>query len=232
MRHVLLFAALLTGAVVVGVAPAWWVKGHESIVSSVAFSSDGGRLATGSDDGSAKLWDVNTGKELFTFKEHGEAVSSVAGWTGRLSRAPMIRFQPLPTDRPAVLVNIQALRALAALLVVFVHLKPLAVLAGLDSGIMNFGNAGVDVFFVISGVIMVFTVDRGERRAWDFLAHRIVRIAQVSGRPVTYSLLQFMSNADDWQMMVAESERANAAGLRIHPQVAGRGIGALTTLEL
>jgi N-acyl-D-aspartate/D-glutamate deacylase len=60
---------------------------------------------------------------------------------------------------------------------------------------------------------------------------RIVRIAQVSGRPVTYSLLQFMSNGDDWQMMIDESERANAAGLRIHPQVAGRGIGALTTLE-
>jgi exopolysaccharide production protein ExoZ len=75
-----------------------------------------------------------------------------------------------------VLANIQALRAMAALLVVFVHMKALAAMAGLPAGVMNFGNCGVDVFFVISGVIMVFTVQRREMRAWDFLAHRIARI--------------------------------------------------------
>jgi exopolysaccharide production protein ExoZ len=77
---------------------------------------------------------------------------------------------------PSVLANIQALRALAALLVVFVHMKALAVMAGLSANAMNFGNCGVDVFFVISGVIMVFTAERRETRPWDFLAHRIVRI--------------------------------------------------------
>lgn len=76
----------------------------------------------------------------------------------------------------SMLANIQALRALAALLVVFVHMKVLAGMAGLPASVMNFGNCGVDVFFVISGVIMVFTVQRRETRAWDFLAHRIARI--------------------------------------------------------
>jgi exopolysaccharide production protein ExoZ len=77
---------------------------------------------------------------------------------------------------PSVLANIQALRAMAALLVVFVHMKALAVRAGLPPSAMNFGNGGVDIFFVISGVIMVFTVERRETRPWDFLANRIARI--------------------------------------------------------
>jgi peptidoglycan/LPS O-acetylase OafA/YrhL len=77
---------------------------------------------------------------------------------------------------PSVLANIRALRAMAALLVVFVHMKGLAVMAGWPADAMNFGNCGVDIFFVISGLIMVFTVQRRETRPWDFLAHRIARI--------------------------------------------------------
>jgi peptidoglycan/LPS O-acetylase OafA/YrhL len=79
--------------------------------------------------------------------------------------------------RPSVLVNIQALRAFAALLVVFVHLKLMAVRSGLATTSMDFGNAGVDVFFVISGVIMVFSTERRETTAGNFLAHRFARIA-------------------------------------------------------
>jgi N-acyl-D-aspartate/D-glutamate deacylase len=74
------------------------------------------------------------------------------------------------------------------------------------------------------------TADAGEetRRAEH---DRIVRIARTSGRPVVYSLMQFASNPDDWRLMIAESEAATEQGLRIHPHVGGRGIGALTTLE-
>jgi peptidoglycan/LPS O-acetylase OafA/YrhL len=79
--------------------------------------------------------------------------------------------------RPSVLVNIQALRAFAALLVIFVHLKLMAVQAGFAATAMDFGNAGVDVFFVISGVIMVFSTERRETTAGNFLLHRFVRIA-------------------------------------------------------
>ena len=43
--------------------------------------------------------------------------------------------------------NLQALRAIAALLVVFVHLEPLAALLHIP----ELGGAGVDIFFVISG---------------------------------------------------------------------------------
>jgi WD40 repeat protein len=44
------------------------LKGHDSIVYSVAFSPDGKTLATGSGKGTVKLWDVNTQQELATLK--------------------------------------------------------------------------------------------------------------------------------------------------------------------
>ncbi|MBW4615616.1 MAG: serine/threonine protein kinase [Desmonostoc vinosum HA7617-LM4] len=62
-----------------------WFSGHNSMVSSVAFSpiyptssSQGGILATGSWDNTIKLWQVNTGKELSTFTGHASWVHSVA----------------------------------------------------------------------------------------------------------------------------------------------------------
>ena len=39
---------------------------HEGTVAAVTFSSDGTRLATGSDDGTTKIWDVASGKRLAT----------------------------------------------------------------------------------------------------------------------------------------------------------------------
>ena len=44
----------------------------------MAFSPDGQRLASGSDDGTVKLWDSATGKELFARKGHDDLVYSVA----------------------------------------------------------------------------------------------------------------------------------------------------------
>jgi WD40 repeat protein len=45
---------------------------------SVAFSHDGTRLASGSNDGTVRLWDVRTGKATFTLQGHTDAVWSVA----------------------------------------------------------------------------------------------------------------------------------------------------------
>src|SRR5438270_9012352 len=76
-----------------------------------------------------------------------------------------------------MLVNVQALRGLAAFLVVFVHLEVLARLAGLPGGLTVFGNSGVDVFFVISGLIMVVTTSGRKQTPQGFLRNRLTRIA-------------------------------------------------------
>jgi peptidoglycan/LPS O-acetylase OafA/YrhL len=76
-----------------------------------------------------------------------------------------------------MLLNVQALRGLAALLVVFVHLEKLAQLAGLAPGVTVFGNSGVDVFFVISGLIMVVTTSGPKKQTpLGFLRNRATRI--------------------------------------------------------
>ncbi|HRS14606.1 MAG TPA: WD40 repeat domain-containing protein, partial [Candidatus Bipolaricaulis sp.] len=47
-------------------------------VRSVAFSPDGTVLASGSDDGTIKLWDVTSGTGLRTLTGHTYPVNSVA----------------------------------------------------------------------------------------------------------------------------------------------------------
>ena len=94
------------------------------------------------------------------------------------------------------------------------------------------GDSGHGVFQIIPlggvGASMFDQAGRDARRAEHA---RIERIAEVSGRPLTYSLVQFNSDGEDWRMMIELSERAEARGLPITPQVGARSVGALTTLD-
>src|SRR5690242_14133524 len=86
--------------------------------------------------------------------------------------------QPRPND----LLGIQALRAVAALLVVAYHAVEqwTAHRPGYGSGeYWPNGSAGVDIFFVISGLVMTISVKRNAGRAhpaWTFAKDRIIRI--------------------------------------------------------
>lgn len=79
--------------------------------------------------------------------------------------------------------NIQALRAFAALNVVFFHIigTSISYNQGVDFFVFltGWGSNGVDIFFVISGFIMVYTQDKKSRTALSFLYNRIVRIAPI-----------------------------------------------------
>ncbi|KAK1139415.1 hypothetical protein N8T08_000778 [Aspergillus melleus] len=54
------------------------LEGHSDSVCSVAFSSDGQKIVSGSDDKTIKLWDAQTGEELRTLEGHSYSVCSVA----------------------------------------------------------------------------------------------------------------------------------------------------------
>ena len=41
--------------------------GHVDFIRSVNFSPDGRKIVTGSDDYTAKIWDIDTGKQLGNF---------------------------------------------------------------------------------------------------------------------------------------------------------------------
>ena len=53
-------------------------KGHTSWVGSIAISPDNQKIASGSDDNTIKLWNLQSGKLLKTLKGHTSSVNSVA----------------------------------------------------------------------------------------------------------------------------------------------------------
>jgi WD40 repeat protein len=54
------------------------LEGHTGPLSSVSWSPDEKRLATGSHDGTAKVWDAAGGRDLLTLRGHTAPVSSVS----------------------------------------------------------------------------------------------------------------------------------------------------------
>ena len=49
-------------------------KGHDAAVNSAAFSPDGARVVTGSDDNTARIWDTATGQTIAVLKGHDDEV--------------------------------------------------------------------------------------------------------------------------------------------------------------
>ncbi|RWM83674.1 MAG: acyltransferase [Mesorhizobium sp.] len=73
--------------------------------------------------------------------------------------------------------NVQVMRAIAATLVVWVHTQELIVTDVLPHWLRSFGYGGVDLFFVISGFIMVRTTQNKNIRPIQFYRKRILRVA-------------------------------------------------------
>lgn len=79
--------------------------------------------------------------------------------------------------------NIQALRAFAALNVVFCHIIGASISYDLPTSsflfIKEWGQNGVDIFFVISGFIMVFIQEKNRKSSFEFIKNRVERIVPV-----------------------------------------------------
>ena len=53
------------------------LEGHVNAIESFSFSPDGARIATSSWDGTVRIYQVATGREILTFKEHDGSVGGV-----------------------------------------------------------------------------------------------------------------------------------------------------------
>ncbi|AXE65224.1 hypothetical protein BBF93_14105 [Hyphomonas sp. CACIAM 19H1] len=121
------------------------------------------------------------------------------------------------------LYSIQLLRGIAALLVVFYHAVGLQLLTigpekadnAMLGGVFASGFAGVDLFFVISGFIMVWVTRRGEPGlpgVGEFLFARITRIYPLwwaaAALAATYYIFLHVPEADDpaWRTAVQNGE--------------------------
>ncbi|MBD3730321.1 MAG: acyltransferase [Sphingomonadales bacterium] len=99
-----------------------------------------------------------------------------------------------PVDAPpGELAAIQYLRGYAALIVVVQHLLLRWAIFAWDMHLFTL-RSGVDIFFVISGFVMVYSTDRGARLgAKEFLARRIVRVVPAYWIVTTPSLLLLLA---------------------------------------
>ncbi|MBI4615360.1 MAG: DUF4062 domain-containing protein, partial [Planctomycetes bacterium] len=68
----------LAPAVELGTALRLVLRGHESGVTSAAFSADGSRVVSASDDSTVRIWDAATGAELRVLRGHENLVNSAA----------------------------------------------------------------------------------------------------------------------------------------------------------
>lgn len=82
------------------------------------------------------------------------------------------------TKKHKVLNSIQVLRAIAAILVVILHSAEQFEVKKI-SEFVSFGNGGVDLFFVISGFVMIYISFKKTMTPWQFFKNRIVRIAPI-----------------------------------------------------
>lgn len=73
--------------------------------------------------------------------------------------------------------NLQALRGIAAITILLYHLGPMLNRRFGTDFHSDIGAEGVDIFFVISGFVMVFAYAQKERSAWAFYGERVIRIA-------------------------------------------------------
>lgn len=94
------------------------------------------------------------------------------------------------------------------------------------------GETGKGVFQIIPLGAAGDLVGTGSSREERIAEHQhMVDLAKAAGRPLTYLLMRPDDSPEDWHIMLAASERAVRDGVAMYPQVHGRGVGLLATLD-
>jgi exopolysaccharide production protein ExoZ len=96
-----------------------------------------------------------------------------------------------------MIVSIQYMRAIAVLLVIFYHaMSKGKIYSGTSWDWLNFGEAGVDLFFIISGYIMCYATYRKKTNIYEFIKARIIRIMPLYWILSTVALLIYLVMPD------------------------------------
>ena len=105
-----------------------------------------------------------------------------------------------------------------------------------DDELMGFAkamkNAGRGVFEVIpSNVIGELEMFGGEKKSTLEEIALMARFSRESERKVTFTQLQIAESHDRWRYAFEATEKENANGAQLYPQVSGRGVGMLTSFR-
>ncbi|SON55552.1 O-acetyltransferase OatA [Hartmannibacter diazotrophicus] len=110
------------------------------------------------------------------------------------------------SSRPEKLLSIQILRGIAALSVFFYHLnEPQQWIGRSASSFFDSGQAGVDIFFVISGFVIFTSTERRSYTPYNFIKDRIIRIAPMYYIfTITYLIAKYMTNTGPFTYQITD----------------------------
>jgi N-acyl-D-amino-acid deacylase len=101
-------------------------------------------------------------------------------------------------------------------------------LTAIAQGVAAGGAAVIEAISASSiGDMMMFG---GERFTADQEMEMLATLSRACGLPVTFTTLQTPDHPDDWRKVLHFASEQNAAGARLHPQVASRQVGVLSGL--
>jgi WD40 repeat protein/transcriptional regulator with XRE-family HTH domain len=220
-RHAMLAAAALPIAI---------LTSHTGAVCSVAFSPDGKILATGNSDGTVRLWDVATHRQITTLTGHAGEVLSVAfspdGKTLATGNSDgTVRLWNLATHRPigvalhAGQIPKMTWRPISAPLTGH-DSRPVSVTFSPDSKLLATGV--LSVTFSPDSKLLATGGGDGTVRLWDVATHRPI------GGPLTSytgAVSSVAFSADSKTLATGNSDGT----VRLWDTATGRQIGSLLT---